>query len=104
MKQKEEEQKYTCRSLKNVKPVAAIAVIEHIRLGLGRDHDAVDRMENQRQKYPEDLNKQQIRHIMNGLDMLVKNPCTIHRGRISEHVYEKEHAQRHNTRELVQLS
>ena len=104
VKQEKKEQKYAGGPLQNVKPVAAIAVIEHIRLCLGRDHDAVNRVENKRHKNTEDLNKQQIRHVVNALDVLVKDLRAVHRGRIGEYVHKEKQAQRHNARKLVQFS
>ena len=57
MKKEKEEQENTRQPLKEVEPISGIAVTEHIWLGLGRDHDAVYRVEQKRNKNPHDLDK-----------------------------------------------
>ena len=77
VKQQKEKQENARRPLKNIKPVAAIAIIEHVRLCLGRDQDAVNRVKQQRQKYSEYLDKNEIRHVVNSLNVFVKDLCPV---------------------------
>jgi hypothetical protein len=60
-------------------------------------------VKKQRDKYAEDLEKDQVRHVVNVLDVFVKTPRPVHRGRVRIHVYKKENAKRNDPRQLMQL-
>jgi hypothetical protein len=61
-------------------------------------------MIKKRNKNAEDLDENEIRHIMDVLYMLVKNSLTAHRGRVRIHVNEEEYPQRDDPCDLVQLA
>ena len=104
MKQQEKEKIDTRNSLKKVKPVSPIAVVNDIRPGFSRDYYPINGMEEERQKYPEDLQKKQIGYLVNVLYRLYETRLTVHRFRVSEHVDEEEYSERHDARQLMQLS
>ena len=103
MKQQKEKQKNAGDALKKIKPVASVAVIERVRAHLRRNKNTVNRMKQQRQKNAENFHEQQIRNVMNVGDGVVENRRAAHRLRVREQMYEKERAQRHDARQLMQL-
>jgi hypothetical protein len=60
-------------------------------------------MEKQRNEDAEDLDEDQVRHVVYVLNVLVEAPGSVHRRRVRVHVDEEKHAQRHDTGQLVQL-
>ncbi len=60
--------------------------------------------EKQRQKNPENLDKQQVRQMMNIGYVVFKNPFAAHYRRISIHMDEKINSERNYSRQLMQLS
>jgi len=104
MKKQEEKQKNARTPLKNVKPIAGVTITESVRSRFGRNDNSVDRMKYKRNKDPEDLDEQQIRDVVNILDMLVKNARAIYCGRIRVYVNEKKETERDDARKLVQFS
>jgi hypothetical protein len=61
-------------------------------------------MKRERQKNPENLDKQQIRKVMNVGYVVFKNLFAAHHGRIGIHMHQKINAERHNAGYLVQFT
>lgn len=61
-------------------------------------------MKEQRQEYTEYLDKDEIRHIVDFLHMVVEDLRPVHRSRICVHMHKKEQTERNYTRQLVQFS
>jgi hypothetical protein len=78
--------------LKDVEPVSSVTVINGIRLCLGRNDDAVDRVKHQGNENAEDLDKDQVRYVMNVLNVFVKYSRSIESRRVSVNVHEEKKA------------
>jgi hypothetical protein len=104
MEQDEHEQENARCSLEEIEPVSGVAVSQYIRPSFGRNNDAIDRMEKQRQKDAEYLDQQQKRDVVNILYRFHETRLAVHRLGIREHMHEKEQPERNDARDLVQLS
>ena len=78
MKENKEKQKNARNSLEKIKPVAPVGVIADIRTRFGRDKNPVNRMKQQWQKNAENLDKYQIRNMMNVFDRIIKDLRSAH--------------------------
>jgi hypothetical protein len=61
-------------------------------------------MKKQRDKDAEDLEEDEIRHVVNVLDVFVKAPRSVHRRGVRVHVHEEKSAEWYDARQLVQLA
>jgi hypothetical protein len=61
-------------------------------------------VEQQRNEDAEDLDKNEIRHIVQVLNVLIEDAFAAESRRVRVHVDEKENTERHNAGQLVQLS
>ena len=61
-------------------------------------------MKKQRDKDAEDLDEDQIRHVVNVLDVFVKALRTVHRRGVRVHVHEEKDAEWYDAGQLVQLA
>lgn len=104
MKKKKEEQKNARRALEKVKPVARVAVAENVVARFNGDENAVNRMKQERHENAENLDKNQIRHIVNVLYVLVKARRAVHRRRVCVHMHKEKRAERDDARQLMQLA
>ena len=104
MEEYEQEQEYTCRPLHKVKPVSAVSVAHHVRLGFGRNNYAVNRMKNERQKDAEYFDKQKKRQVVYVLNLFIEKCCAIHRGCIREHMHEEKQPKRDDARQLMNFT
>src|SRR3954453_19235186 len=104
MKQQKEEKESTGNCPGQIKPIPRVSILSNVESCLTRYYDAVNRMIDQRKKYPEYLNEKQIGHVMDVLYMLVEHRRSTHCGRISVNVNEVKNAQRNDACDLVQLS
>ena len=104
VKQDKEKQKHARNALEKVKPVAPVAVIKSVRAHLSRNKHSVNRMKDERQENAENFDEQQIRNMVYVGNAVVKNLRAAHRLRVREQMHEKERAQRHDARQLMQLS
>ena len=104
VKQKKEKQKNARDALKDVEPVAAVAVVQNVRLRFRRDQNPVYRVEQQWKKNAEYLDKKEIRHVVNVLDMIVEYFRSIKGGGIRVHVHEEKKPKRHDAGQLMEFS
>jgi hypothetical protein len=61
-------------------------------------------MVEQRNEDPEDLDEDQVGHIVNVLNMIVKDLSSAHCGRIRVHMHEEKDPQRNNSGQLMEFS
>ena len=90
MKKDEKEKKDPGHALKNVKPIAPVAIVSDIRPRFGRNYYSVHRVKNKRQKDAENFDKEQIRYVVNILHGVFKNAFAVHSFRVREHMNEKK--------------
>ena len=99
--QKEEEKERPGDPLEKVEPVSPVPVIPDIRPRLARNYDPVNAVKQQRHEDAEDLQKDQIRHVVDVAHVLVEHGRAVHRGRVRVHVNEKENAERDDPGQLM---
>ena len=104
MEKDKEKQENSRGALENIKPIASVTVISDVRFRFRRNDYSINRVENQRQKYAENLDEKQVRNVMNVLHGIVKYFVAAHRLGICEHMSEKKQSQRHDAGNLVQFS
>jgi N-glycosylase/DNA lyase len=61
-------------------------------------------MKEQWNENAEYLNEQQVRDIVNVLDMFIENTGAVHHGRVGVHVHQEKNAERYDARKLVQFA
>ena len=104
VKSYEEEKYYSGDPLDQIEPVSWVRVIQIIGARLYRDHQAIDRMINERNKNSADFNEQDVGNRLETPNRMVEVIWAADSFWICVKVFEQEKAERNYARKLMQLA